>query len=178
MHRTLKVALGLAMSLTIATAADNRPPTKQAERGRELFLKSSKGTACGTCHTMAGVGSAVGPDLNRMASLVAPRGLLMAIQMTVTAYVQEVKSSAGAFPGIQKQKQGDEIEIWDLGQAPPVLRKMASKQVYSVSSNRSWKHPPASAGYNAQELADLIGFLRWAATGSRTEVTAGEIEGK
>ncbi len=177
MQRALRIALGLGMSLTMATAADNRPATKQAERGRELFLKSAKGTACGTCHAIAGVGNAVGPDLGRMASLVAPRGLVMAIQMTVTAYVPEVKGPDGTFPGIQKQKQGDEIEIWDLGQAPPALRTLKSRQVISMSANRSWKHPPASAGYTSQELADIIGFLKWAAVGGRKEVSVAEVEG-
>jgi hypothetical protein len=111
-----------------------------------------------------------------MASLVAPRGLVMAIQMTVTAYVQEVRGPGGVFPGIQKQKRGDEVEIWDLSKSPPELRTLASKQVVSMSANRTWKHPPASAGYTPQELADLIGFLKWAATGQRTEVKVADVE--
>jgi hypothetical protein len=45
-----------------------------------------------------------------------------------------------------------------------------------MSQNRTWKHPPASAGYTSQELADLIGFLKWASTGSQKEIKAAEVE--
>ena len=96
--------------------------------------------------------------------------------MPVTAYVQDVKVSGGTFPGIQKQKQGNEIEIWDLGQMPPVLRKLTSKQIVSMTQCRTWKHPPASAGYTSQELADIIGFLKWAAMGAHKEIKVADIE--
>jgi mono/diheme cytochrome c family protein len=176
MQQAFHVALGLLLGLHLATAEDNRPLTPQQERGRELFLKSPKGTACGTCHAMAGLGKAIGPDLSKLASVVGPRGLVTAIQMTVTAYVQEVKVSDRTFPGIQKQNQGDEIEFWDLGQKPPMLRKLTSKQIVSLTQNRNWEHPPASAGYTSQELADLIGFLKWSATGSQKEIKVSDIE--
>ncbi len=39
-----------------------------------------------------------------------------------------------------------------------------------------WRHPPALVDYNAQELADIIGFLRWAATGSQKEIKPSEVE--
>jgi hypothetical protein len=176
MQQAFRVALGLLLSLHFATAEDKRPLTPQVERGREIFSKSPKGTACETCHALVGLGTAVGPDLSKLASVVGPRGLVTAIQMTVTAYVQDVKVSDRTFPGIQKQKQGDEIEVWDLGKMPPVLRKLTSKQILSMTQNRDWKHPPASAGYTSQELADLIGFLKWGATGSQKEIKVADIE--
>jgi len=171
-------ALALVPALHLATAQEKKKPpiTAQAQRGRELFQKSPKGTACGTCHTMDDVGTAVGPDLRTMASLATPRALVSIIRMTITQNVQDVKTSAGNFPGIQKQKEGEEIEIWDLSQTPPVLRKLASKDVLSMTRDDKWKHPPTSAGYTSQELADIIGFLKWAATGSRSEVKAADIE--
>jgi mono/diheme cytochrome c family protein len=171
-------ALALAASLQLATAQQKQPPTPQTQRGRDLFLKSPKGIACGTCHTMAGLGTAVGPDLTRMASLATPRGLVAVIQMETTSNVQDVKTAAGTFPGIQKQKQGDEFEIWDLSQTPPVLRKLTSKDILSMDRDQHWKHPPATADYTSQELADIVGFLRWAATGSQREIKAAEIEGQ
>ncbi|MSV30027.1 MAG: hypothetical protein EXQ52_14965 [Bryobacterales bacterium] len=60
---------------------------------------------------------------------------------------------------------------------PPALRTLKSKQVISMSANRNWKHPPASAGYSSQELADFIGFLKRAAAGERKEVRVAEVEG-
>jgi hypothetical protein len=45
-----------------------------------------------------------------------------------------------------------------------------------MTQNLIWKHPPASAGYTSHELADLIGFLKWAATGSQKEIKVADIE--
>lgn len=163
-------------AMLISAAAQNKAITKQAERGRELFLKSPKGIACGTCHTMAGVGTEVGPDLRTLASVVPPRGLVAAIQMTMTERVQEVKTPTGTFSGLQKKKEGDEVEIWDLDKTPPVLRKLASKDVVSMNRTEKWKHPPASTEYTSQELADIIGFLKWAAIGQTKEVKVADVE--
>ena len=59
---------------------------------------------------------------------------------------------------------------------PPILRKLTSKQIFSMTQNRDWEHPPASAGYTSQELADLIGFLKWASTESQREIKASDVE--
>ncbi len=175
MPRLLTISAVIAAVL-VPLHAQSKPITKQAERGKELFLKSPKGEACGTCHTMAGVGTNIGPDLKVLASVVPPRGIVAAIQMTMAERVQEIQTAGGKFPGLQKQKQGDEIEIWDLGKNPPELRKFASKDIVSMTRNEKWKHPPASAGYTSQELADIIGFLKWAAAGQTHEIKAEEIE--
>ena len=169
--------LAFAASSQLMTPQEKQPPTAQTRRGRELFLKSPKGIACGTCHAMAGVGTAVGPDLTKMASLATPPGLVAVIQMGMTSNVQEVKTAAGTFSGIQEQKQGDEFEIWDLSQTPPVLRKLTSKDILSMTRDQHWKHPPTTAEYTSQELADIVGFLRWAATGSQREIKVADIEG-
>jgi mono/diheme cytochrome c family protein len=169
--------LAFAASSQLMTPQEKQPPTAQTRRGRELFLKSPKGIACGTCHTMAGVGTAVGPDLTKMASLATPPGLVAVIQMGMTSNVQEVKTAAGTFSGIQKQKQGDEFEIWDLSQTPPVLRKLTSKDIISMTRDQHWKHPPTTAEYTSQELADIVGFLKCAATGSQRGIKVADIEG-
>ena len=176
MQRVLYLTLLFGLSLQVAAAEDKRPIPAQAERGRELFLQSPKGTACATCHEIAGIGTAVGPDLTKLAAAVGPRGIASAIRMTVTAYVQEVQSEGATFPGIQKQKLGDKIEFWDLSHTPPALRKLSEKQIVGMKANTRWKHPPASAGYTSEELADLIGFLKWAATGAQKEVRAADVE--
>ena len=169
------IGLVLGLTLQVAGGQEKQSTTPQIDRGRELFVKSAKGVACGTCHTMAGLGTAVGPDLKKLSSVIGPKGLVMTIRMTLTAYVQEVKSSQGTFAGILKQKEGDDIEIWDLSKMPPLLRKLKSNQVESMKQNEKWKHPPATAGYTPQELADIIGFLKWASTGSQKEVAIADL---
>ena len=175
-QRAFCFALALVWTSHWAAAQEKQPPTPQTQRGRDLFLKSPSGIACGTCHTMAGVGTAVGPDLSTMSKMATPHGLVAVIQMAMTNNVQEVKTAAGTFPGIQKQKQGDDFQIWDLSQTPPVLRTLTSKDILSMSRDSHWKHPPSSVEYTSQQLADIVGFLKWAATGSQKEIKVSDIE--
>jgi hypothetical protein len=175
MRRTIYFAIVSALLLQVAPAQNKLPA--QVQRGQELFEKSPKGVACATCHKVKSIGTAVAPDLLTLAGVVGSHGLVKTIQMASTEYVQEVKTADGqTFPGIQKQKQGDELQIWDLSQVPPVLRTMASKDVASMVRDTKWKHPPTSAGYTSQELADIIGFLKWSANGSKTEIKIEDVE--
>lgn len=169
---TLTVLSGLVLS-----AQEKVPPTAQTKRGHDLFLKSPKGTPCATCHSMAGVGTAVGPDLKNLTALATPRGMVAAMQMQMTENVQLVKTKDASFPGIQKQKQGDQVQIWDLSATPPVLRTLTSQDIVSMNRDTQWKHPPATADYSSQELADIIGFLRWATNGTVREIKVADIEG-
>lgn len=174
-HSPLLILGALILPL-LAPGQTNRPPlTPQAQRGQTLFQKSPKGVACGTCHTLGGIGTAIGPDLSKLASAATPRGLVMAIEMTMTAYVQQVKTAKSEFPGIQKQKVGDSLEIWDLSKLPPTLRTFAADEIRSMRGNEKWVHPPTAAHYEKQELADIIGFLKFASTGLEKEVTPAEL---
>jgi hypothetical protein len=175
MKRSPLLILG-ALILPLLAPGQSKPPlTPQAQRGQALFQKSPKGVACGTCHTLGGIGVAVGPDLAKLASAATPRGLVMAIEMTMTAYVQQVKTTKNEFPGIQKQKVGDTLEIWDLSKLPPTLRTFSSSEILSMRGNEKWVHPPAAAHYDRQELADIIGFLKFSANAGQKEVTAAEL---
>ena len=171
------LSLGLALLGSVVLAQVKTPPmTAQVQRGKEFFLNPPKGTACATCHEIGGVGTAIGPDLKKLASAVGPRGLVSTIQMSMTAYVQEYKiKDVGTFPGIQKEGSSG-AEIWDLSKIPPVLHDVKPGDIVSQKQNEKWKHPPASVDYSPQQLADLIGWLKWAATGSTKEVKANEIE--
>jgi putative heme-binding domain-containing protein len=167
----LAVLLWIPVAVTAQTGA-----TAQVERGRQLFLKSSKGVACATCHSLEGAGTAVGPDLTRLASVIGPRVLVTTIQMTMTAYVQEVRTTDGrTFPGIQKQKDGETVQIYDLSRSPATLLKMRSSEIVSMKPNTAWTHPPTSAGYSDGELADVVAYLKYVSTGVLKEVTAGEL---
>jgi hypothetical protein len=175
MRRAFILGLGCALALHLAISQTKPAPTKQIERGRELFTKSSKGTACGTCHQMAGLGTAVAPDLAPLASVAIPRGLVAAIHWTIPEKVEEVATPDKTFPGIKKESKGDALEYWDLSENPPVLRNVKN-QVLSVNRTTKWSHPPTSASYTTQEMADIIGFLRWAANGSEKEIKVSDIE--
>ena len=177
MRNDLSIGLARALALpALAKENDKRPPTGQIQRGHDIFVKSSKGTACATCHQMAGEGTAVGPDLTTMGSMGTPHVIVMTMHMTMTNYVQSFKTAhSGTFPGMLKEKQKDETEIWDLSQMPPALRKLPNSEIVSMERDQTWKHPPASVEYTSQELVDLISFLRWAATGATMEIKASEV---
>jgi putative heme-binding domain-containing protein len=172
MKRSLLCVVLLGGSALLAADA----PNAQIDRGRQWFLHSTKGLACATCHSLEGNGNSIGPDLTRLASVVGPRGLVMTIEMTMTAYVQRVELRNGReFPGIQKQKDGDILEIYDLSKTPAVLLKVKSADVASMKGNTKWTHPPTSAGYLPNELADIIAYLKFVSTGVAKEVTVDEL---
>jgi mono/diheme cytochrome c family protein len=170
------VIFGAVLVSQWAMAQTKGPITPQAERGKQLFTSSTKGTPCGTCHKMGDTGNAVGPDLKTMASYVSPQGIVSTMHMSMTAYTQEVKTSDGKhFPAFEKGKQGDQVELWDLSENPPVLRTYKAKDV-STKQNEKWKHPPSTTDYSAQELADIVAFLKWAATGVQKDVSPEEVQ--
>jgi hypothetical protein len=173
----LSLSMGLALAGGVLFAqTKTAPATPQVERGKELFLHTTKGKACGTCHEVGGVGTAIGPDLKKLASVVGPRGLVSTIQMTMTAYVQEYRiKDLGTFPGIQKEGSGG-TQIYDLSKNPPELHEVKSGDIQAQRQNEKWKHPPAAAGYTNQELADLIAWLKYSATGSTKEIKANELD--
>ncbi|HUA18506.1 MAG TPA: c-type cytochrome [Bryobacteraceae bacterium] len=176
MKKLLFLALAPAALLSAANIQDKMPPTPQIQRGRELFMNSPRGTACKTCHQVAGLGTAIAPDMTAMASYGSIHSLVMTMHMKMTDNVLRFKTSAGNFPGIVKLQNGALIEVYDLSKTPPVLRTLNRMQIISMDRDDQWKHPPATANYSQQELADIIAFLRWATTGAQTEIAPAEID--
>ena len=152
-----------------ASAAD-----KQIERGQALFFADGK---CGTCHALKGHGTAVGPDL-RVLGKVGVRTVVTAIRATRTEYVESIKLKAGdQFPGMKVPSTDDTtLQYYDLSKTPPELRKFAPADVDSKTDNSSWKHPPSAGGYTDDQIADIVAFIRWAATGSRKTVDPSDVE--
>jgi hypothetical protein len=174
------VSIVLAGSLTLLLRSAEKPEiSAQIDRGHQLFLASPKGVACATCHFIDGEGRAVGPNLLRLASVVSPRGLMKTIEMTRTVYVQEFRTTDGrTFPAIQTGIADNMVMVWDLTRVPPVPTNLSLGDIVSVRENKTWRHPPASAGYTQQELADIIGFLKYEATGEQREILPDDLSGK
>jgi putative heme-binding domain-containing protein len=163
----------LLMAPVLLAQQDKMPA--QAERGQKLFFESTKGTNCGTCHAMAGKGTAVGPDLTRLAR-INPRGIVTAILATRTQYVVNVQTKAGAaFPGMKVNEEGTATVYYDLSKTPPEQVKVEKADVRSVQDNASWKHPPESTGYSKEQLADIIAYIRWVGFGDTKGVSPGDL---
>jgi len=178
MRKALFVLAVSALSLPVVLAQDKAAPTPQIERGRELFTNSKKGVACKTCHSLAGIGTAIAPDLTNMATNGSVHSIVMTMHMTMTENVYRVKTATTSFPGLLKAKNGNQVEYYDMSQIPPVLRTLYTNQIISAERDEKWRHPPALANYNTQELADVIGFLKFATTGSQVEIAAADINPK
>src|SRR6516162_5744497 len=103
LYGLLTLGAALAGSVMVAQTKAPAPISAQAQRGKDFFMKTNKGVACGTCHLVGGVGTAVGPDLTKLAGVVGARGIISTIQMSMTAYVQEYKTKEGDFVGIPKE---------------------------------------------------------------------------
>ena len=142
------------------------PP--QIERGRVLFMDAAKG--CSSCHSLKGQGTAVGPDLKIMSSL-APRAIAIAMRGSLTQYVQAVKLKNGdTFPAMPGAKNEKTLSLYDLSKMPPELRKVEQSEVESMRNNETWKHPAAVREYTAEQMADIIAYVRYAGSGGRTKV--------
>jgi putative membrane-bound dehydrogenase-like protein len=61
-----------------------------AKRGREIFI--GKTTACSSCHTIAGQGGKVGPDLTKIGAIRKKRDLLEAIMFPSASFARGYKT--------------------------------------------------------------------------------------
>ncbi len=161
--RMLRLAVmvqGCFLSNVTAQNASDTPA--QAARGEELFFQSAKPAACGMCHSLGGKGTAAGPDLMRWGR-VGPRATAMAITSTITVDVVWVEPKAGAaFPAMKVSEEGGNTQYYDVGKIPPALLKLAAAEVRAVKPNTTWKHPPSQVKQTAEQMADIVAFIRWA----------------
>ena len=145
----------------------------QTERGEALFFDAQGG--CGNCHALKGKGTAVGPDLTVMGRL-APAAIAMAARSTVTQYVQVAKlKSGGSFPAMTGKKDDKTVVLFDVSKMPPEKHEVAPLMISSMGSNDSWKHPPAAAKISNEALADIVAYIKYAATGSKKAVSPDDV---
>jgi len=136
----------------------NGPPP--AARGRALFSDPTREN-CGVCHAVGGRGVAVGPELTARSADVMAR-----IHATESRHVLLARLQSGEqFPALLASQTADEVRLYDLTSAPPVLRTFARSQVVSMAQNPGWRHEDVSKTYSPAELEDIVAYLRWAATG-------------
>ena len=57
-----------------------------------------------------------------------------------------------------------------------MLRTLYTNQIVSAERDEKWRHPSALANYTPQELAEVISFLKFAATGLEQQIAATDID--
>ena len=131
-------------------------------RGQAVF--NSTKAACVTCHKVAYVGGAVGPDLTKIGSIRSERELLEAVMFPSASFVRsyepyKVETKDGkSFNGILKKDAPDEV----------VLAVNATEEVRISRPDVDELKPGTASVMPAgldqqltpQELADLVAFLR------------------
>ena len=146
----------------------------QTERGEALFFDAQHG--CGNCHALKGKGTAIGPDLTGIGRL-GPQAIAMAARSTVTQYVQVVKlkSGGGGFPAMTGKKDDKTVVLYDLSKTPPEKKEVATADIGSTTGNDVWKHPPAASNISAEQLADIVAYIKYAAMGTKKAVDPADV---
>ena len=135
-------------------------PTSAA-RGHELFSDPAR-TNCGVCHAVGGRGIAIGPDLTEGKS----SEMLGEIGAMHSRHVLTAKLKNGEeFPALLAKQNVQEIRLYDLTLAPPVMRTLLRADVVSLGQDSTWRHNDFVKDYSRPELEEIVVYLRWAASG-------------
>jgi mono/diheme cytochrome c family protein len=148
--------------------------TPQVDRGQALFLDAA--TGCASCHALKGKGTAIGPDLTGIGHLSAA-AIGMAARSTVTQYVEKVElTTKQSFPGFPVKKDEKSATYYDMSKTPPELRTLEKSQITATRGNDLWTHPPAAAKISAENLADIVAYIRYCATGNKSTVDPADVK--
>jgi putative membrane-bound dehydrogenase-like protein len=129
-----------------------------AKRGAEVFAKN-----CATCHQLAGVGHAVGPDLASLGDK-SPQGILIAVldpnravEARYLGYTATTKAGV-VFTGVLTEETGNSITlVGQDGQKKTILRSDLEEL---TSSGKSAMPEGLEQQVKPQEMADLIAHVR------------------
>ncbi len=140
-----------------SASAEAAPIPDAARRGKELFFNAVRGTRCGTCHALEGIGAAVGPNL---AALPPDYEFNARRERAVT--VRRASFNGDGFPALIVEEKDGFVQVYDLTTPPPALRTLPRKSV-RWSAEREWNHARATANYTDDELRGVVEYLRWLA---------------
>jgi len=129
-----------------------------AKKGQALFART-----CATCHRLGGAGNAVGPDLASVGDR-SPEGLLVAIldpnRAVEARYVNYIATTSDeqTFMGLLASESATSITLLGPEAKEQPIRRAELKELRS--SNSSLMPEGLEAGMTAQDLADLIAYVR------------------
>ncbi|GAA5222464.1 c-type cytochrome [Membranihabitans marinus] len=143
---------------SIAASTDKR----DFENGKNMFSAA----LCITCHTMAGEGSNVGPDLTQLGTRFSQKDILekiiepnSAISDQYASSVFELKNGSSVVARISREDD-DNYYVSQNPYAPTELRTIAKSEVAKVKKSAVSMMPPRLINsLNPDELRDLMAFL-------------------
>jgi putative heme-binding domain-containing protein len=149
-----------------AAASASSAVIGDANAGRSLFFDSSAKYSCATCHSFAGEGGTVGPDLSKTAPSMSARDLFAAIAMPPPGdgryqTVAVTLKSGEKISGLQKEEDAESIRVYDTTELPPVLRTIQKSEVTKTEKLREPVMPKDyAAKYTVKQLLDIVTFLK------------------
>jgi hypothetical protein len=91
--------------------------------------------------------------------------------------VQTVKLKKGdTFPAMPGAKEGTAVMLYDLSKMPPEQMKVEQADIDSMHNNETWKHPPLTRGYTADEVADIVAYVKYAGNGDRKKIDPDDVK--
>jgi len=137
------------------------PGPPLARRGRDLFFDATRGIQCSTCHSAAGRGIAVGPDLGGPTVADQDRFLSLVRASRSRHVLTATLKDKCVFPALRFEQNEGWIKLYDLTSAPPVLRTFAASTIVSLVNAQGWSHKSVTRDYEDEELKAIVEFLEW-----------------
>ncbi|HUJ21791.1 MAG TPA: c-type cytochrome [Bryobacteraceae bacterium] len=129
-------------------------------RGRALFFDPTRAN-CGACHAVGARGIAIAPDLMPVKSAGE---ISNAVHATHSQHVLTATLKDGdKFPALPAEQSANQVRLFDLTLAPPVLRSFAREDVASLAPNPTWRHADFVEDYSLAEIEGIAQYLLWAA---------------
>ena len=169
--------LQMSPEISVPSRVASPPAVGDGEAGKNIFYDSAQPKSCQSCHAFDGVGSAIGPDLSKVATR-SPRELLLGIVLPhdkVEARYASIRltlSDGDKVVGLVKQESESEIEVYDLTELPAVLRTVQKKNVAKRESLNESPMPRDYANiYTMKQLLDLVTYLKSADAKVKSPIT-------
>jgi putative heme-binding domain-containing protein len=157
-----------AAARPVTITAEDRALMGDAAAGRELFFGTNETTNCRVCHTVAGVGGKVGPDLTGLTakpakeilqSITAPNASVGERYAAMTITLKD----GSRFTGVKRDEDETTIRLYDTSSLPPVSRAFLKSEVAKTETLKSSPMPDHyGTRYSRKQLLDLVAFLKTA----------------
>ena len=137
-------------------------PAGSAQQGRAVFF--GKKAACANCHTIAGEGGRVGPDLTKIGASRSGEDILEAIVFPSASFAREfrpyviVTDSGKTHTGIISRQTADAVHLRTADLAEIRIPRAAIEEI--KESNTSIMPKGLDTSLTADELRNLLAYLQ------------------
>ncbi|HEX8185192.1 MAG TPA: c-type cytochrome [Blastocatellia bacterium] len=142
------------------------PLIGNAQAGKAIFFDSAQQKSCRACHSFAGEGALIGPDLSKIGnkpareiflSIILPPEVKDPRYRTMTLTLKNGEKIVG----IKKEEDDDTIRVYDIAELPAVLRTIQKPDVARAETGVESSMPrDYAATYTIKQILDLVTFLR------------------